>query len=35
MSIRLGRSEDSIRSKASAEGISLSPPNRSPSGDMS
>lgn len=35
MSIRLGRSEDAIRSKAHAEGISLQPPNRRPYGDMS
>lgn len=35
MSVRLGRSEDAIRSKAQSEGISLSPPNRSPYGDMS
>ncbi|MGW6279322.1 hypothetical protein [Kribbella sp. NPDC055071] len=35
MSVKLGRSEDSIRSKAQAEGIALSPPNRSPYGDMS
>ncbi|TDD21777.1 hypothetical protein E1218_20410 [Kribbella turkmenica] len=35
MSVRLGRSEDAIRSKAQTEGISLSPPNRSPYGDMS
>ena len=35
MSIRLERSEDAIRSKAQAEGISLQPPNRSPYGDMS
>jgi hypothetical protein len=35
MSIRLERSEDSIRSKAQSEGISLQPPNRSPYGDMS
>jgi hypothetical protein len=35
MSIKLGRSEDSIRSKARSEGISLAPPNRSPYGDMS
>ncbi|MEU0093900.1 hypothetical protein [Kribbella sp. NPDC006257] len=35
MSIRLNRTEDAIRSKARAEGISLSPPNRSPYGDMS
>jgi hypothetical protein len=34
MSVRLGRTEDAIRSKAQAEGISLSPPNRSPYGDM-
>jgi hypothetical protein len=27
---KLGRSEDSIRSKAQAEGISLAPTNRSP-----
>ena len=30
-----GRTEDAIRPKAQAEGISLSPPNRSPYGDMS
>jgi hypothetical protein len=35
MSIKLGRSEKAIRSKAQAEGITLSPPNRSPYGDMS
>ena len=35
MSVRLGRTEDAIRSKAQAEGISLSPPNRAPYGDMS
>jgi hypothetical protein len=35
MSVRLGRTEDAIRSKAQAKGISLSPPNRSPYGDMS
>jgi hypothetical protein len=35
MSVKLGRTEDSIRSKAHAEGISLSPPNRPPYGDMS
>jgi hypothetical protein len=34
MSVRLGRTEDAIRSKAQAEGISLSPPNRSPYGTM-
>lgn len=31
----LGRTEDTIRSKAQAEGISSSPPNRSPYGAMS
>jgi hypothetical protein len=35
MSIKLGCSQDSIRSKARAEGISLAPPNRWPYGDMS
>lgn len=35
MSIKVGRSQDAIRSKARAEGISLAPPNRSPYGDMS
>ncbi|MEV0796183.1 hypothetical protein AB0I34_00765 [Kribbella sp. NPDC050281] len=35
MTMKLGRSEDAIRSKAKSEGISLSPPNRSPYGDMS
>ena len=30
--LKLGRSEDSIYSKASAEGISLGPPNQSPYG---
>jgi len=35
MSVKLGRSEDAIRSKAKSEGISLAPPNRSPYGDMS
>jgi hypothetical protein len=35
MSVKLGRSEDAIRSKAQSEHISLSPPNRSPYGDMS
>jgi hypothetical protein len=35
MSVRLRRTEGAIRSKAKAEGISLSPPNRSPYGDMS
>jgi hypothetical protein len=35
MSVKLGRTEDAIRDKAQAEGISLSPPNRSPYGDLS
>jgi hypothetical protein len=35
MTMRLERSEDAVRSKAQAEGISLQPPNRSPYGDMS
>jgi hypothetical protein len=35
MSVKLGRTEDAIRSKAATEGISSSPPNRSPYGDMS
>ena len=35
MSIKLGRSQDSIRSKARSVGISLAPANRSPYGDMS
>lgn len=35
MSIKLGRTEDAIRSKAKSEGVTLSPPNRSPYGDMS
>ena len=35
MSVKLGRSEAAIRSKAQAEGIALAPPNRSPYGDMS
>ncbi len=35
MSVKLGRSEVAIRSKAQSEGISLSPPNRSPYGTMS
>ncbi|MFG1629043.1 hypothetical protein [Kribbella sp. NPDC049227] len=34
MSMKLGRSEDAIRSKAQSEAISLEPPNRSPYGDM-
>jgi hypothetical protein len=35
MSLKLGRTEDAVRAKAQAENISLSPPNRSPYGDMS
>jgi hypothetical protein len=35
MSIKLGRTEDAIRAKAKAEGISLAPPNRSPYGTFS
>jgi len=35
MSVKLGRTEDAIRSKAKSEGISLAPPNRSPYGNMS
>jgi hypothetical protein len=35
MSVKLGRSEAAIRPKAHAEGVALSPPNRSPYGDMS
>ena len=35
MSVKLGRSEDAIRAKAQAEGISLVPANRSPYGDVS
>jgi hypothetical protein len=35
ISLRLGRSEDAVRSKAKAEGISLAPANRPPYGDMS
>ncbi|MEU4293100.1 hypothetical protein AB0E63_33165 [Kribbella sp. NPDC026596] len=35
MSMKLGRSEAAIRSKAQSEDISLLPPNRSPYGDMS
>ncbi|MEV6269389.1 hypothetical protein AB0L64_19615 [Kribbella sp. NPDC051936] len=34
MSIKLGRSEAAVRSKAHAEGISLAPANRPPYGDM-
>ena len=33
--LKLGRSEDSVRSKAQAEGISLKPTNRSPYGRQS
>ncbi|MEU4607453.1 hypothetical protein AB0F43_31090 [Kribbella sp. NPDC023972] len=35
MSIKLGRSEDAIRAKAQAEGISLAPANRPPYGKVS
>jgi hypothetical protein len=35
ISLRLGRSEDAVRAKAQAEGISLAPANRPPYGDMS
>jgi hypothetical protein len=35
MSMKLERTEDAIRAKATAEGISLAPPNRSPYGTMS
>lgn len=35
ISMRLERTQDTIRSKAQSEGISLQPPNRSPYGDMS
>lgn len=35
MSVKLGRSEDAIRAKAKAEGITLAPPNRPPYGTMS
>jgi hypothetical protein len=35
MSIKLGRSQDSIRSRARSEGISLAPANRSLYGAMS
>lgn len=34
MIVRLRRSEDDVRSKAEAEGISLPPPRRPPYGDM-
>jgi hypothetical protein len=34
ISVKLGRSEDAIRSKAQAEGISLAPANRPPYGDV-
>ncbi|MGW5188144.1 hypothetical protein ACWEOO_02745 [Kribbella sp. NPDC004138] len=34
MSIKLGRSEAAVRSKAHAEGISLAPANRPPYGEM-
>jgi hypothetical protein len=32
--LKLGRTEDSIRSKAASEGISLMPPNQSPYGSV-
>jgi hypothetical protein len=35
MRLRLGRSEEAVRSKAKTEGISLAPANRPPYGDMS
>jgi hypothetical protein len=35
ISLRLGRSDDAVRAKAQAEGISLAPANRPPYGDMS
>jgi hypothetical protein len=35
MSVKLGRSDDVIRSKANTEGIALAPANQSPYGDMS
>ncbi|WP_350275066.1 hypothetical protein [Kribbella sp. HUAS MG21] len=35
MSVKLGRSEEAVRAKAKAEGLSLAPPNRPPYGDMS
>ena len=35
MSVKLRRSEDAIRAKAQAEGISLAPANRRPYGDVS
>jgi hypothetical protein len=35
MSVKLGRTEEAVRSKATAEGISLSPPNRFPYDEMS
>ena len=35
MSVKLGRIEDAIPRQAASEGISLSPPNRAPCGDMS
>jgi hypothetical protein len=34
ISLRLGRTEDAVRPKAQAEGISLAPANRPPHGDM-
>jgi hypothetical protein len=35
MTVKLGWTEEAIRAKAQSEGISLSPPNRSPYRDMS
>lgn len=32
--LKLGRTEESVQSKAASEGISLMPPNRSPYGDV-
>ena len=34
ITVKLGRSEDAIRSKAHSEGITLGPPHRPPYGDM-
>ena len=35
MIVKLGRTEDAIRAKAEAEGISLAPAHRPPYGDVS
>jgi hypothetical protein len=32
--LKLGRTEDAVRSKAASEGISLMPPNQSPYGSV-